>query len=147
MCIIVNVSVNVTLIFNGLLRACWMLVAMSVIIAIYVDPNAIASSCSTYIAIMTLIATNIQHVRNKPLQISVTSTDTLTTVQIITSSIKFQATATTNDTPTVVITSLLHQLLEDDNLKSFIKTQRESNPAGGQKILLHFNQPWTPLLS
>ena len=47
MCTIVNVSVIVTLICNGLLRACWTLVAMSVIIAIYVEPSAIASSCST----------------------------------------------------------------------------------------------------
>jgi hypothetical protein len=107
------------------------------------DENAIALG-STYIAMMTLIATNIQHVRNKPLQISVTSTDTLTTVQIITSSIKFQATATNNDKPTIVITSLLHQLLEDDNLKFFIKTQRESNTADGINFRWGTRNP-TPL--
>ena len=46
-CTVVAVSVDVTLTCNGLLRTCWILVAMSVIIAMYVDPNAIASSSST----------------------------------------------------------------------------------------------------
>ena len=93
---------------------------------------------------MTLIATNIQHVRNKPIQVCVTTTDTSTTVQIITSSIKFQATATNNDTPTAIVTSLLHQLLEDDNLKSFIKTQGESNTADHAKFQWGTRNP-TPL--
>jgi hypothetical protein len=103
----------------------------SVIEIIHVEEeNAIALG-STYIAMMTLIATNIQHVRNKPLQVCVTTTDKSTTVQIITSSIKFIATATNNNTPTAVITSLLHQLLEDKNLKSYIRIQSEKNTADG----------------
>ena len=46
-CTVVDVSVVVTHTCNGLLRTCWILVAMSVIIALYVDPSAIASSSST----------------------------------------------------------------------------------------------------
>ena len=105
----------------------------STIDIIYVEDEDAIALGSTYIAMMTLIATNIQHVRNKPLQICVTTTDTSTTVQIITSSIKFIATATNNDTPTAVITSLLHQLLEDENLKSYIRTQSEINTLGNEK--------------
>jgi len=56
----------------------------SVIEIIHVEEeNAIALG-STYIAMMTLVATNIQHVRNKPMQVCITTTDTSTNVQIIT---------------------------------------------------------------
>ena len=80
---------------------------------------------------MILIATNIQHVRNKPLQVCVTTSNTSTTVRILTSSIKFTVTVTNNETPTAVITSLLNHLLEDDDLKSYIRTQSEKNTADG----------------
>ena len=46
-CTLVDVSVVVTYTCIGLLRTCWILVAMSVIIAMYVDPSAIAFSSST----------------------------------------------------------------------------------------------------
>ena len=125
----------------------------SVIEIIHVEEEDAIALGSTYIAMMTLIATSIQHVRNKPLQVCVTTTDTSTTVQVITSSIKFIATATNNDTPTAVITSLLHQLFEDENLKSYIRTQKEKIQLmapifiGERKILPHFNQQWTPCKS
>jgi len=88
---------------------------------------------STYIAMMTLIATNIQHVRNKPLQICVTTSNTSTTVQILISSI---AIATNNKSPTAVITFLLHQLIEDENLKSYIRTQSEKKYSWWRRISL-----------
>ena len=109
------------------------------------DKEAIALG-STYLAMMILIATNIQHVRNKSLRICVTTSNTSTTVQILTSSIKFIATATNNETPTAVITSLLHQLLKDENLKSYIRTQSEKiqlmapTLIGEQDSIPHSNQ-------
>jgi hypothetical protein len=88
---------------------------------------------STYLAIMTLIATTIQHVRNKPVQICVKTDNTSTTEQNLTSAINFTATAREGATPTVV-TSLLHQLREDESLKSYLKTLSEQTTADGTLV-------------
>jgi hypothetical protein len=55
---------------------------------------------STYLAIMTLIATTIQHVRNKSLQICVTAGNNSTTVEILTSAMLLQISVTSKRSET-----------------------------------------------
>ena len=77
---------------------------------------------STYSALLTLLVTTIQRVHNKSVRVYVDHDEKSTTVRVFTEALDISTTTQHPMTPEVV-TSLLHQLLEDINLKSYVQTK------------------------
>ena len=77
---------------------------------------------STYSAMLTLLVTTIQRVHNELVRVYVDHDEKSTTVRVFTEALDISATTQHPQTPEVV-TSLLHQLLEDTNLRSFVQAK------------------------
>ena len=77
---------------------------------------------STYSALLTILVKTIQRVHNESVRVYVDHDEMSTTVRVFTEALDISATTQHSMTPEVV-TSLLHKLLEDTSLKSFVQTK------------------------
>ena len=76
----------------------------------------------TYSVLLTLLVTTIQRVHNESVRVYVDHDEMSTTVRVFIEALDISATTQHPMTPEVV-TALLHQLLEDTNLKSYVQTK------------------------